>query len=57
VVGMIQIVTYVLAVYLVMKGIEILQIGLAPTRENRDAVIAIGVLALVVCIVATFAFD
>jgi hypothetical protein len=57
VVGMIQIVTYVLAVYLVLKGIEILQIGLAPTRENRDAVIAIGVLALVVCIVATFAFD
>lgn len=32
--GMLQIITYLLAFYLVMKGVEILQIGLASSREN-----------------------
>ena len=43
-VGMLQILTYMLAFYLVVKGMEILQIALASNRENRDGIITIGVL-------------
>jgi Na+(H+)/acetate symporter ActP len=49
-IGMLQILTYLLALYLVMKGIEILQIGLASARQNRSDLIAIGVLSVIVCI-------
>ena len=31
--GMLQILTYLLAFYLVIKGVEVLQIGLAPARS------------------------
>jgi hypothetical protein len=54
--GMIQILTYLLAFYLVLKGVEILQIGLASNRPNRGGLIVFGVLALVVCLVAAFGF-
>ena len=37
--GMLQIITYLLAFYLVMKGVEILQIGLASSRENTGPLI------------------
>ena len=47
--GMIQIVTYLLCVYLVFKGIEILQIALMIPRENRTLGIVIGLLSLVTC--------
>ena len=50
--GMLQILTYLLAVYLVVKGIEVLQIALASTREKRGGIIALGVLTLIVCILA-----
>lgn len=55
--GMLQILTYLLSFYLVIKGVEILQIGLASKRENRIAVIAIGAVALLACIIAAFVFS
>jgi hypothetical protein len=36
---MLQILTYMLAFYLVVKGMEILQIALASNREKRDGII------------------
>ena len=53
---MIQILTYLLAFYLVMKGIEILQIGLASNRTKRAGMILVGCLALVACLVAAYGF-
>lgn len=53
---MLQIITYMLAFYLVIKGIEVLQIALASTRERRDGIITIGVLTLAACILAAFFF-
>jgi hypothetical protein len=55
--GMLQILTYLLSFYLVVKGIEILQIGLASNRPSRTAVIAIGAVALTACVVAAFGFS
>ena len=37
--GMLQIITYLLSFYLVMKGAEILQIALASNREKRLSLI------------------
>ena len=54
--GMLQILTYLLCVYLVVKGVEVLQIGLASNRENRGVLIVIGAITLGVCIVAAIAF-
>jgi hypothetical protein len=54
--GMIQILTYLLAFYLVIKGVEVLQIGLASARPSRVPVIITGGLTLVACILAAFAF-
>lgn len=42
--------------YLVVKGMEILQIALASNREKRDGIITIGVLMLITCIVAAGGF-
>jgi len=49
-IGMIQILTYLLAVYLVFKGVEILQMALIRDRTERTAGIVIGVLAVVLAI-------
>jgi len=54
--GMLQILTYLLAFYLVIKGIEILQIGLASNREKRAGIIILGALTLVACIIAASGF-
>lgn len=54
--GMLQIITYLLAFYLVIKGVEILQIGLASNREKRTGLIILGVLALVACLIAGAGF-
>lgn len=50
--GMLQVITYLLAVYLVVKGFEVLQIALASPRENRGGIITLGVCVLIVCIAA-----
>jgi hypothetical protein len=47
-IGMIQILTYLLAVYLIFKGFEILQIALMSSRTDRTAGIVIGILAVAV---------
>jgi hypothetical protein len=54
--GMLQIITYLLCVYLVFKGVEILQIALMSSREDRALGIAIGVLSLVICVAAAYGF-
>jgi hypothetical protein len=54
--GMLQILTYLLAFYLIIKGVEILQIGLASNRAERAGVIAIGVLTLLACAIAAGSF-
>jgi uncharacterized membrane protein HdeD (DUF308 family) len=54
--GMLQIITYLLGVYLVVKGIEVLQIGLASNRESRTGMIILGVLTLILCILAAIGF-
>ncbi len=55
-VGMLQIITYLLCVYLVYKGFEIFQIALMSNREERAAGLAIGLLAIVGSLVAAAAF-
>lgn len=55
-VGMLQIFTYLLCVYLVFKGVEILQIALASAREDRAGVIVIGIIAVVIAFVASSYF-
>ena len=55
-IGMLQILTYMFAFYLVIKGIEVLQIGLASSRTSRAGPIVIGGLALAACVVAAIAF-
>jgi hypothetical protein len=54
--GMLQILTYLLSFYLVIKGVEVLQIGLASNRNSRSFVIGIGIVTLVACVLAAFAF-
>jgi hypothetical protein len=51
--AMLQLLTYLLGFYLV---VEILQIALALSKENRAGIIALGVLVLIACMVAAGAF-
>lgn len=54
--GMLQILTYLLAFYLIVKGVEVLQVALASSRESRAGMIAVGVLTLVACLIAAVVF-
>jgi hypothetical protein len=54
--GMLQILTYMLAFYMVLKGVEILQIALASSRDKRGGIITLGVLTLIGCVIAAIAF-
>jgi hypothetical protein len=58
VVGMLQILTYMLAFYLVLKGLEILQIALASSRpeEERSRIVSWGTIVLIACIIAAIVF-
>lgn len=49
--GMLQVITYLLAFYLVIKGVEILQIALASNRQKRAGIITFGVIVLIACII------
>ena len=51
-IGMLQIITYLLCVYLVFKGFEIAQLAITSARENRAAAFVIGIFAIVVSICA-----
>ena len=55
-VGLMQIMIYMLAVYMVYKGIEIFQIALMSNRENRLPGLVIGVVCTVVAVVLGLAF-
>jgi hypothetical protein len=55
-IGMLQIITYLLCVYLVFKGFEILQIALMSPIENKVGGVVIGILLLVVSIGAALYF-
>jgi hypothetical protein len=54
--GMLQIITYLLCVYLVFKAVEILQIALASECKCRVAARVIGVIALGAGIMLAFYF-
>lgn len=54
--GMLQIITYLLSFYLILKGIEILQIALASNRQHRFGILLLGVLTLIACLVAAGGF-
>jgi hypothetical protein len=54
--GMLQIITYLLCVYLIFKGVEILQIALMSSREDRAFGLVIGVMSLLICIGAAYFF-
>ena len=55
-IGMLQIITDLLAFYLVVKGVEVLLIGLASNRENRNQIILVGKLTLAACVIAALSF-
>ena len=55
-VGLMQIMIYLLAVYLVFKGVEIFQIALMSVRSNRTGGMIIGILAVTIAIVAAGGF-
>lgn len=56
-VGFLQIIIYLLAIYLVYKGIEIFQIAFVSDREHRSRPVALGfgILAIVFAISVGFA--
>jgi len=55
-VGMLQILTYMFAFYLVLKALEILQVGVASSRENRSGMIMWGCILVLICVAAAFVF-
>lgn len=55
-VGMIQILMYLLAFYLVLKGVEILQIALASNRPARGGIVLFGAFVLAASVLAAAAF-
>ncbi|PPD53744.1 MAG: hypothetical protein CTY12_04630 [Methylotenera sp.] len=55
-VGMLQIITYLLAFYLVLKGIEILYIALASNNDKRGGMVFFGIVVLMICIFAAASF-
>ena len=47
--GMLQILTYLLGIYLIFKGVEIFQIALMSSRPNRAGGLAIGIISIILC--------
>lgn len=54
--GMMQIMIWLLCVYLVFKGVEIFQIAWMSPRESRSGGIALGALMVVVAVIAAISF-
>lgn len=56
-VGMIQVLTWMLGVYLVVKGVEVVMLAACSARpdDERRKLIVVGVLTLTACIVASCA--
>lgn len=55
-VGMLQIITYLLCTYLVFKGVEILQIALMSPRQDRALGLALGAVMVVLSLVAAYGY-
>ena len=55
-IGILQIITYLLCIYLVFKGFEILQIALMSSRSDRKAGLIIGIIAVIVSIFVAICF-
>lgn len=53
---MLQIITYLLCVYLVYKGIEIYQIALCSAKENTDGQKNLGIFVMLLSIVLAIVF-
>lgn len=56
-VGLMQIMIYMLAVYLVFKGIEIFQIALMSSRDNRLLGLTLGAVCIALAIIAGSGFS
>lgn len=56
-VGMLQILTYLLAFYLVVKGFQILVTAYASPREDKSGLIALAWLVFVACVLAAIMFS
>lgn len=54
--GMLQIIIYMLAFYLVIKGCEVLMTALASNREDRVGLIVFGIWVLGACVIAAICF-
>lgn len=54
--GLLQIIIWMGCVYLVLKGVSILQVGMASSNTNRGPLIVVGYAALAVAIIAAFFF-
>ena len=48
--GMLQILTWLLSFYLVIKGLQVLMMALASARENRTGLVLFGMITLAVCV-------
>jgi hypothetical protein len=55
-VGMLQIITYLLCLYLVFKGIEIYQIANMSSREDRTGGKRLGAAMIVISLIASALF-
>ena len=55
-VGILQIITYLLCVYLVFKGIEIYQIAKMSSREDRQGGLSLGTIMIIISVVAALVF-
>jgi hypothetical protein len=55
-VGMLQIITYLLCVYLIFKGIEIWQIANVKSRESEGRGLYLGVAMIVISVIAALVF-
>lgn len=55
-VGMLQIITYLLCVYLVFKGIEIWQIANVKSRENDGRGLYLGTAMIVISVILALVF-
>lgn len=56
-VGMLQIITYLICIYLIFKGMEILQIGLMGPPDRRSMGVVLGTIMTVIAIITATVFS
>jgi hypothetical protein len=56
-IGLMQIMIYMLSLYLVYKGVEVLQVALMSARPNRTGGLVVGTFAVVIAIIAAVGFS